>query len=341
MLQGTFGRRAAAAAVGLLALLAPAACGGSDASTATEGRGDTGASAGIKAGGDATTTSSSAGGAGGSTTTVGAAATTVAARQWASVGKTGWYDGFRITLVDVEAQPSGNGAKVVVNATYENLTQTSENTPRGEILSMGKVVYGSWESPKVPGGGKASGSIAVNIELGKTSLDKAAFDKLLANLAIQYGDADSNQTIIPFDPAQSVTSVEPRTLALTGRLQQGALVVEIVSGGLRPSYKSGDKGKAELSMRIKVSCAAECTRYGVSMNRDMLSLATPKGTSAVPDVRSTYCCDAVYPGTVSDNARNVVTFLVPNPGTGAYTLTLKSDSLAAEGAAPATFAFTV
>ena len=73
----------------------------------------------------------------------------------------------------------------------------------------------------------------------------------------------------------------------------------------------------------------------------VLSVLTPKGTSAVTDIRSKYCCDAIYPGTVSDNARNIVTFLVPTPGTGAYTMTLKNDSLVANGTAPATWSFTV
>ena len=39
------------------------------------------------------------------------------------------------------------------------------------------------------------------------------------------------------------------------------------------------------------------------------------------DSRSDYCSDATVSETVSDSERNILTFVVPSPGTGAYQLT--------------------
>ena len=66
----------------------------------------------------------------------------------------------------------------------------------------------------------------------------------------------------------------------------------------------------------------------------------PDGTSVLADSRSDYCCDALYPEAVSDSERNIITFVVSSPGTGAYTLTYKNPSLTEAGTAPATLALT-
>jgi hypothetical protein len=67
-----------------------------------------------------------------------------------------------------------------------------------------------------------------------------------------------------------------------------------------------------------------------SADRSRLA-AGPDGSSVLADSRSGYCCDAIYAPTVSDNGRNILTFVVPAPGTGAYTLTYSNAYLTSTG----------
>ena len=114
------------------------------------------------------------------------------------------------------------------------------------------------------------------------------------------------------NPAQ-VDSVEPKVLTAAGTLTQGQINVEVVSGTLAPSYESGEKGDALLNLRIKLTCAAGCQAQGYNTGVEEFSITGPDGTSVLADSRSDYCCDALYPETVSDSERNVLTFVVAAP----------------------------
>ena len=149
-----------------------------------------------------------------------------------------------------------------------------------------------------------------------------------------------NQTIIPLAAAGAVDSVEPKTLTAAGALAQGQIMIEVVSGTLAPSYESGEKGDALLNLRIKLTCAAGCQAQGYNTGVEEFSVTGPDGTSVTADSRSDYCCDALYPETVSDSERNILTFVVPSPGTGAYQLTYTNPYLTSTGTAPATLDFT-
>ena len=204
-MQGTMRRCSVVVVAAVVALGGLTGCGkGSDSATeadkaavTTLAKADAGAPATTAAGASATTT------------------TGVSQRQWVSVGKVGWYDGFKITLVDLEALPSDYGTKVTVNVTYENLGSDPGNARDGQFVYLGKVLTAFWDTPQLPGGGKSGGTIKANVDTGKAPLDKAVFDKMLSNLTIQWGQADDNQTVMPLDPTQAVTSSEPKTLALT------------------------------------------------------------------------------------------------------------------------------
>jgi hypothetical protein len=265
------------------------------------------------------------------------AAPTPVTRQ---IGKTGWYDGFAITVADATAEQGfGDGVDVTVNLEYQNLGTEDGTPPDADIETDGQTREGFFDTPGIPGGGKAKGSVVVTIVPDKPT-ETMTFDEAIDKVTLVYGDAADNQTTIPLAASADVVSVEPKVLAAAGTLSQGQITIDVVSGSLAPSYESGEKGKARLNLRIKLTCAAGCQAQGYNTGVEEFSVTGPDGASVLADSRSDYCCDALYPETVSDGERNVLTFVVPSPGSGAYTLTYKNPSLTAAGTAPATLAFT-
>jgi hypothetical protein len=319
------------AIIGLAMALTLAACGGDDGGG--ESSGTTVTKAATQAGdGDGSTTTAAKADGGGSSTT--------AAPANRKIGKTGWYGGFAITVDDVEAQAGfGNSVELTANFTYQNLGNQQANPPEASIEVDGEVVDGLADTPAIPGAGKAKGTVTFTVE-GERGKAAPTFDQAMDKVTLVYGDAGDNQTKIPLAASGKVESVEPKKLTTSGKLVQGQINVEVTGGALGPSYESGEKGKALLDLRIKLSCAADCQASGYNTDRSQFSITAPDGTSVVADDRSQYCCDALYPGTVSDDERNVLTFVVKMPGTGNYKLTYNNQSLSSSGTPAATFDFT-
>ncbi len=256
------------------------------------------------------------------------------------IGKTGWYDGFAITVVEATAEQGfGDGVDVTVNLQYQNLGTEDGNPPNADIEIDGQTQEGLFDTPGIPGGGKAKGSVVLTVVPDKPK-DTLTFDQAIDKVSLVYGDTADNQTSIPLAKSAQVASVEPKDLPAAGTLSQGQITIDVVSGTLVPSYESGEKGKTLLNLRVKLTCAAGCQAQGYNTGVEEFSVTGPDGTSVIADSRSEYCCDALYPETVSDSERNIITFVVPSPGTGAYTLTYKNSSLTAAGTAPGTLAFT-
>ena len=253
-----------------------------------------------------------------------------------AVDKTGWWGGFAITVGEVTAtQGFGDAADLAIELNYENLGTQPWYAPTPTAEVDASVIESFLDNtPEVPAGGKTNAELAVVVlgdDDGQVDLE-AAIDAV----SLVFGDAADNQTFIPLAASAEVTSVEPKDLAVTGTLTQGEVLVDVVSGSLEPSYESGEKDKSLVNLRIKVSCGPDCSEYGYNVGRENFALTAPDGTSVTPDDRSLYCCDAIYPGTVSDSEGNVLTFLVASPGTGDYTFTFTG---LVEGA-PGTLAFT-
>jgi hypothetical protein len=285
--------------------------------------------------GDGGSTTSAAGG------TSERSSTTAAAPVTRKVGKTGWYEGFAVTVDDVEAETGfGDNVDLTVNFTYQNLGNEEGNPPEANIEVDGELVDGFYDTPGIPGKGKAGGTVtfAVAPERGQAAMTP---DQAMDKVTLVYGDAGDNQTKLPLAASGKVESVQPKDLTTTGKMVQGQLNFEVAGGTLSTSYKSGEKGKTLLNLRIKITCAPDCQASGYNTGRDEFSITAPDGTSVVADDRSLYCCDAIYPGTVSDDDRNILTFVVKSPGTGAYKLTYRHPGLTSGGTAPATLDFTV
>lgn len=257
-----------------------------------------------------------------------------------TIGKTGWYDGFAITVDEVTAEQGfGDGVDITVSFSYQNLGTENDSPPNADVQVDGQSQDGFFDSPGIPGGGQAKGTAVFSVSPEKAS-ETITFDEAIDKVTLVYGDAADNQTSIPLAESGQVDSVEPTVLTATGSLSQGQINVEVVSGTLTPSYESGEKGDALLNLRIKLTCAAGCQAQGYNTGVEEFSITGPDGTSVLADSRSDYCCDALYPETVSDSERNILTFVVPMPGTGAYKLTYTNPYLTSTGVAPGTFDFT-
>lgn len=259
--------------------------------------------------------------------------TVVAGSLVRDVGKTGWWDGFAITADRATLTPDG---LLTVDLTYQNLTdQNATPSSSGYLEVDGAVVSASFDFPTVPGEGTASGKLEATLSEGGDP------EKLLDSAMLVYGEASDNQTKIPLNASGDVASTEPKTLDVSGQLVQDQIVIDVISGTFTPSYQSGEKDKMLLALKVKISCGPECSKYGYNTNVNEFSIKTPDGNSVVADSRSPYCCDALYPQGVSDNADNIVVFVVPAPGTGKYTLTYDNLKLTEAGSRPATMTFTV
>lgn len=252
------------------------------------------------------------------------------------IGKTGWYDGFAVTVDEVTAEPGyGTDVDMTVKLTFENLGIDENSPPQGNVEADGLAVDAFFDAPGIPAGGKAKGTATFSVQPDAAMTPDEAID----SVTIVYGDTQDNQTMLPLAKSGEVDSIEPKDLAVTGTLKQGDIVVDVVSATLAPSYESGEKGKALLDVRIKLTCAPGCSAGGWNTGLEQFSVTDPEGSSVVADQRSDYCCDALYPETVSDSERNILTFVVPLPGDGDYTLTYDNENISTTGVAPGTLAF--
>jgi hypothetical protein len=337
-------RAVTGAAAGLALITILAACGGGVDGAATAAANSIQAaisanqSTGERAAGSAPASSdSSAETAAETETAESAAALPPVTRQ---IAKTGWYDGFAITVDEVTAEQGfGDGVDVTINLDYQNLGTGDATPPDASVEVDGEIVEGLFDTPGIPGAGTAKGTAIVTV-VPENDQQEMTFDDAIDKVTLVYGDAADNQTKIPLVASGAVDSVQPLDLTATGTMSQGEINIEIVSGSLVPSYESGEKGKGLLNLRVKLTCAPGCQAQGYNTGVEEFSITGPDSVSVLADSRSEYCCDALYPETVSDGERNILTFVVALPGAGAYTLTYQNPYLTSTGTPPATFGFT-
>jgi hypothetical protein len=260
-----------------------------------------------------------------------------------TVGKTGWYRGFAVTVdtATLTAQQFGGGEDLSLAVTYQNLG-TEVAQPDGKcFLQVGDTaVTPQFDSPQIPGLGKAAGTVTASLSAPTGATPAAGapdLDAVLDTVVLTYGQAADNQTMIPLSASGEVKSFEPKTQAVKTRVTQGQVLLDISSVTLAPSYVAGEKDKFVVGERVKISCVATCIGSGHSVDRTDFSVLAPDGTSVVADARSPYCCDAIYPGTVSDTDKNIVDFVVAAPGTGKYTLSFKNEKSKTPGTFVVTF----
>ncbi|WP_153805092.1 hypothetical protein [Nocardia sp. SYP-A9097] len=251
-----------------------------------------------------------------------------------TVGKTGWYEGFDITVDKATVIPDEfGGAKVRVDITYKNTTtdnKTLSTVPT--LLVSGQIDDGAgFDNPAVPGKGSATGNVTTTVQ----KLSDA--QHLLDTLTVVYGTAAENQTVIPLRADAKVESTAPKALTISGTLVQDQTTIQITGGTLTPSYTTGEHGKMDLALHIKIIGGSGISDGGSNIFYEYFSVKTPDGQNLPADNRGPIN-ELLERNQTIDNAKTFAIFVVPSPGTGTYVVTY--DAKKGEGDAP-TFSFTV
>ncbi|MGW4366697.1 hypothetical protein ACWEKT_13730 [Nocardia takedensis] len=253
-----------------------------------------------------------------------------------TVGKTGWFEGFEITVDKATVVPDEyGGGQVLIDITYKNTTNENLTLSNNSHLQVGKEVDGGagFDNPTVPGNGSASGSVRTPVQALKDA------EHLLDTITVVYGESTDNQTKIPLAASAKVESVQPRTLPVTGTLVQDQTTVQVTGATLHPSYAVGERGKDELALRVKFVGGPGIAAGGTNIYYQYFSLRTPGGETLVADFRGTIN-ELLSSNQTIDKADNYAIFVVPSPANGSYTVSY--NAAGEEGAAGApTFTFTV
>ncbi|MFI9505244.1 hypothetical protein [Nocardia sp. NPDC052566] len=251
-----------------------------------------------------------------------------------AVGKTGWYEGFEITVDKATIVPSeSGGGKLVVDITYKNLTTENKTLTANNYLQFGTAADTSagFDNPTVPGKGSATGTVTTSLKQVNDP------ERLLDQFTVVYGQASDNQTKIPVKAGAAVETVQPKTLNITGKLVQDQTTVEITGATLTPSYTKNERGKYELALHVKFIGGSGISAGGTNIFYEYFSVQTPDGQHVVADIRGPIN-ELLDRNETIDNSKDFAVFLVPAPGTGQFTLTY--DAKKGEGQAP-TLPFTV
>ncbi|WP_281874832.1 hypothetical protein [Nocardia sputorum] len=253
-----------------------------------------------------------------------------------TVGKTGWYDGFDITVDKATVVPDEyGGAKVRIDITYKNTTPDHRTLSSTPSLLVGKEVDGGaiFDSPTVPGNGSATGTATTPVASAKDA------EHLLDTMTVVYGQGADNQTRIPLAAAGEVDSVQPKAVKVTGTVVQDQTTIQVTGGRISPSYTKNENGKSDLALRIKLIGGPGIAAGGTNIYYDYFTIRTPDGQTVPADIRGPIN-ELLNANETIDNPKNYVIFVVPSPGTGPYTVTYNAQRQ--EGAATApTLSFTI
>lgn len=251
-----------------------------------------------------------------------------------TIGKTGYYEGFEITVDKATVTPDEfGGAKVLVDITYKNTTTKDKtlNVIPGVQIGGALDAGASWNTPDVPGKGSAAGDVSTSVK----KLDSA--DHLLDTITIVYGTSADNQTLIPLKADAKADSVAPKTLNVSGKLVQDQTTVQITGGTLTPSYTKGERNKMDLALHIKLVGGSGISAGGLNVFTEYFSIKTPDGQTVVADTRG-FIDELLDRNQTIDKADLFAVFVVPAPATGNYVVSY--DATKGASSAP-TYSFTV
>ncbi|MFE2959415.1 hypothetical protein [Nocardia tengchongensis] len=252
-----------------------------------------------------------------------------------TIGKTGWYEGFEITVDKATVTPDEfGGAKVRVDITYKNTTTANKTLSVVPTVQIGGAIDGGagWNSPEVPGKGSAAGDVTTSVK----KFDNA--EHLLDTVTILYGTAAENQTKFPLKADAKVESIAPRTLNVTGKLTQDQTTVEITGATLTPSYTKNEAGKMELALKFKLVGGSGIGDGGLNVFSEYFTIKAPGGQTVVDDQLRGFIDELLGRNQTIDKPDLQAVFVVPAPATGNYTLSY--DATKGKNAVP-TFSFTV
>ncbi|MBV9951597.1 MAG: hypothetical protein JO291_06580, partial [Acidimicrobiia bacterium] len=245
--------------------------------------------------------------------TAGKSTTTTAPKAFtSSINGKVWWQTFEINVSDVKAEPqAGGGVNLTIDVHWTNLSDQPQSPPQPALERDGEVLSLSSSAGQAAGQAGVDGTLTGYIAPKQGAPAEKPAD-LVESLRLTWGEAGDNQSIVPLD-GSDVTTFEPKEVSgLTGKITTPTVVVAVDKGQLHWSYASGQKGKFVLSSHISITCGAQCPDSGTSMSLTDLTLTAPGSSTAISpsDDDSDFCCEAVYPGTSSDDPNNTVAFLL-------------------------------
>ena len=270
------------------------------------------------------------------------------------VNKTGWYDGFAITVHKVTASeqdsssaPStstnssglssetspfvGPSIRFDIDLSYQDMVnathvpgQDKNGDPdpdrTGYLEVNGAVVKLDFDSPQVAPGAKAPGSATASIEVPK---NMTSLDDVIDSVTLVYGQTDANQTKIPFAGGSAVSSLEPRGIPV-GQIVGTSPSIELKNAYLWPSYQKGEKDRYELWVEILAQCTPGGSFCGDGgfIATGALSVTSPTGKTVVADARSEWDDELLR---IGDNVDKWAVFVIDAPAKGDYTVRVRDD----------------
>lgn len=235
------------------------------------------------------------------------------------VNETFFHAGFEVDLGT--ATRADNVVKI--NGTFKNLGPASNARIDSTVtLRSGGNDYTDTadfeqDLPAVTSKGQKTGNFAIRVDDG-FSLDDAV---------LIIGHPDNNQAIIPLGPnsGETLRTLEPKELTITGQAVAGPVTVDLEGGELRAdlpeNYSIADKDHLELTLRFSVTPSSGIT-IGQGVFQDPnVKLKTPDGKTIAVRDDGVSGVNELLQGkegtTISDLS---VRFEVKKPTAGKYTL---------------------
>ncbi|GAC1363822.1 MAG: hypothetical protein NVSMB32_05750 [Actinomycetota bacterium] len=254
-----------------------------------------------------------------------------------TVGKTVWFEGFKLTIDTASFLPpspgtfSGQVAQLTLNATFENLgNDPAMFNGASSVNSHGQdfPASSSGTIPNIPGGGKGKGTIIYDVD-SAFALDSAV---------ITFGKPDETKAKVPLGASGSLVALAPLPVSGLASVTAGENTVAMKSGEARADKVSEHGQAATGHWYVYIKGALSRTAGGNgNFGAADLALKLPDGTSVVGEAADTKsCCYNLTPGQPEDFTFR---FLVGDPPSGSYSGTIKGSANGTDVTAP--FAFQV
>jgi len=242
-----------------------------------------------------------------------------------TVGVAFWHRGYKVTLGDAVIVPGTAGASVervvTIGATFQNLGVDAGQFPSAMVLSSGGRHYTETaeqhEVPTVPGQAAGEGTIAFEAD--------ERFQ--LTDAVLTIGESDERQAVVPLAKPQSVVSLEPRTINVSGKAYAGPKVYATISSvDLRADNPRVHReiGSGYEWMLLHFTATNDSAAGMAILYEFDQRLVLPDGSAV--STSSSSCGNAqLHPGPYSTARDGVACFEVPVPVGGTYTYDI-SDS---------------
>ena len=261
-------------------------------------------------------------------------ASTTAAQATRPIGKTVWFDGYKVTIDTASLDRTSGGGQagvLTLAATFENLgNDPAAFNGQTAVSSHGQdfPTSGTGTVPSVPGGGKGKGSITYEVD-NTFTLDDAV---------VTFGKPDETRAKVPLGTSGSLVALAPLAVSGLSPVSPGQVKVDLKSGEARADKTSehGQAASGHWYVYLKGALTFSGGASGTNFGPGDVAVKLPDGTSVVGEAAdSKSCCFALYPS--QPPADFTFRFLVADPPSGSYTATIRSKVDGNDVSAPFTF----